>query len=740
MRLPPTNQHPARRFSFAVVGFAVATAAACDGGASADAVPPDAASADAQTPRPDAAVPGPGDATVAPSPDAAPPDARADAVLPADAMAGPDAAAMATPDAAAPATPDASPDAAPPDAAPASPDAAPAPLAPSTTLDLAAAALAGPAERTADGAVQLDPGGSLTLTVPDAALAGGPRALRLAAEVWRVEDGLLRVNDTPALVPGDADGGFAEVVHPWETDRARPLSIEAGTDRVTLTATSGSLRLFAAVLEDPRAPLPARPAPAPGAAPFVVVAPPPCVSPGCDDTPALAAALEAAPDGPVRFELDATTYTLRTPWVIRRRSTHLAGQPGTILFWAPTVAGEVAAVTFSGGGPTGPEVPLAGAHVAGTRTLALAGALPEGTTTVQLVADDFGDVPEICLGGRDVERFQRHTVHFARVVAQTPDSVTLDRPLFLDLPAEAAPRVQAVDLLAGARVTDLHFLAACPAALLADNVAPDACDVPEVTDDDGLALRHTVGAQAERVAAQAFGKFGVRVENALETRLTANHMDHPSAYGDGGRGYGLHLIRASRTLVREQTVDTCRHAIVVDFGSSDTQILGGHLSRAHLAVVDVHGEASRDTLVRGVTLEGGLTGVLVGGGGTAVHCNDGPRHHVHANHLLGNVAYGVSVSNATRHVFVTNNDVQGSAIPLAVTLGAGDVVARYNRFADSRDAPVFVDATSGPLTLHGNRFDSACGLDAVLVGGGANLPEGAVVQIDNEYCPGDAAP
>jgi hypothetical protein len=749
---------PARRH-----GFALVAAGACDGGASRSE---DAAS-DAEGARgggPDAAGSGGDAASAAPDTRIAVPDAGvADGSLTDAGATTPDAGAT-TPDAAPTPTPDATghtPDATPPptlDAAPPptldatpppTPDAAP-PLAPSIALDLgpAGARLDGPAERLPDGAIRLDPGASVTFTVPGPPpeAGTGPRVLRVAARIWRVEDGEVQVDDRRALIPGDADAPFVDVVSPWDEALDRPMLLPADAAMVTLRAAGGTLELYGVRLDDPRTPLPpgpVDPAPPPAADAFDLAAPAPCAAPACDDTPALAAALAAAPSGPVRYLFDAATYTLRTPWVIHRPDTHLAGRPGTVLRWDPAVAGEQAALTFGGGG-RGAALALAGDHVAGTRRLTLAAPLsPEADTGyVYLIADDFGEVPAICLAGRDVERFQRHIIHPARVVAGSADGleISLDRGLALDIPAGANPRVQPFTPLPGARVSDLHLLAACPAALLDDTVAPGDCDTPEVTDDDGIALRGTVGARLERVSAQAFGKFTIRVDGALETRLVGNHMDHPSHYGDGGRGYGVHVIGSGRTLIRDQSVDTCRHAVVVDFGASDTQIIGGHLARAHLAVVDVHGEASRDTLVRDVTVEGGLTGVLVGGGGTAVHCNDGPRHHLHRNRLVDNGAFGVSVSNATRQVTLTGNVVAGSAVPLSVTLGAGDVVARHNTFVDSRDAPVFVDDTSGPVRLERNTFGSACDPESVLVGGGANLPAGAVVQIDNDYCPGDPPP
>lgn len=665
---------------------------------------------DAAVAVPDAAVAVPDAAVIVPDAVVALPDAVV--VLPDASVVAPDALVVAT---------DALPDALPPP-----PDAAP-------LLDAVEFRLFTP--------IRLIAGERASLPLP--ALPGGPMVLQLRAEIWRVEDGELRVNGRPALLPGDADAAWVTVTEPWETAPDAPLVLtpEDLGAQIDIEATGGTLVIVGARLADPRVPRPAAPA---EAEPMesVAPAPAPCADPGCDDTPALAAALNGAPPGLMRFALRPGTYTLRTPWRITRPDTHLAGDPaGTTFRWDPTVAGEAAALTFAGDAPAGPALPLAGDHIAGTATLRLANPrLGPPPTFVQLVADDFGDVPEICAAGRDVERFQRHIVHTARVLAADADTLTLDRPLAMDVPAPANPRVQAVPLLTGARVTDLTLEAACPEALAVNTIAVEDCTNPEVADDDGLALTRTVGARVERVTARAFGKFSLRVDEALETRLTDNSMDHPSNYGDGGRGYGVHVIRSSRTRILGERVDTCRHAVVVDFGSSDTQLLGADLRNAQLATVDIHGEASRDTLLRGNHIVGGRYAVVVGGGGTEVHCNDGPRHHLHRNVFEGSLLTTVSVTNATRTVTVQDNVFGVAPVALAVSLGAGNVLSRDNRFEGSVAPPILVDATSGPLVLQRNTFVTTCAPEAVVLPDAARPAEAVDLRDDNLYCPDQGAP
>jgi hypothetical protein len=108
------------------------------------------------------------------------------------------------------------------------------------------------------------------------------------------------------------------VVSPWDEALDRPMLLPADAAVVTLRAAGGTLELYGVRLDDPRTPLPpgpVDPAPPPAADAFDLAAPAPCAAPACDDTPALAAALAAAPPGPVRLSL-------------RRRDVHAAHAVG----------------------------------------------------------------------------------------------------------------------------------------------------------------------------------------------------------------------------------------------------------------------------------------------------------------------------------------------------------------------------------------------------------------------------
>jgi len=460
----------------------------------------------------------------------------------------------------------------------------------------------------------------------------------------------------------------------------------------------------------------------------------PCLEADCDDGAALTRAVADAPETPLRVRLLAGRFRLRTPVVVARSNVHVEAAPDATLVWDPADASAGAAMVVRGRGPIAPEVEVVGDVSAFAWSLPLSAPLAAASPWVRLVSDDHLDVPRVCVNGRDVERFQRHTQHIARALltpndAPTP-SVELDRGIGVNLPAAARPRVAPLELLTGIRLTGLTLEALCPRAWAEPLTRTPTCDNPGVVDDDGIALTWTAGAVVEGAALRGFGAFSVSVRDAFETRVVGLKMDHPSNYGEGGRGYGLHAITAARTLVRGADVHTARHALVIDFGSSDTQLIGGLLRDTTLAPIDVHGEASRDTLIRGNDVRGGQTGILIGGGGLEVHCNDGPRHHVELNTVRGAGA-SFGVANATRNVTFRGNDVADALTHLTVAFESGEVLAVGNRFGPSSGTPVLVTSGSGPVMIERNVFEAACSeATAVVNAGGVG-----VVARENAYCP-----
>jgi len=278
----------------------------------------------------------------------------------------------------------------------------------------------------------------------------------------------------------------------------------------------------------------------------------------------------------------------------------------------------------------------------------------------------------------------------------------------------------------------MHILAACPEALESE-LRDAVCLNAEVMDDGGVLSRYTDGAEIIDVSAQAFGKFTIEVRDSLENRVVDCAMDHPAAYGGGGQGYGVHLIGASRTVVDGQAVHTARHGVVVDFGSSDSQVLDGVFSKMNQALIDVHGEASRDTLIRGNDLRDSNLGVIVGGGGRSVHCNDGPRHHVLENRVSDCSIAGVSVSDYTRTVFIRSNLLTDSSTHVIATFGAHDIQVERNVLARAGITPVTVALDdSRDVRVIRNRFEDVCGADGAYLALGAAEPP---LLEGNVYCP-----
>jgi hypothetical protein len=366
---------------------------------------------------------------------------------------------------------------------------------------------------------------------------------------------------------------------------------------------------------------------------------------------------------------------------------------------------------------------------------------------VWVTADDFGEVPPVCVGGRDVERYSRHIGRLVRVLAIERDAggdgggggggavVVVDRPLNLDVPVEANPRLVPARATRGGGVFDLHLEGNCPQAADVVTFTDAPCTNPAVIGHDGLFFEWADGAVAERVSATAIGKFSVVVQRSVDVRLYGCSMHHPAAYGDGGEGYGVHLIFTGRTLVRDERVEVARHGVVIDFGSTDAQVIDGWFRTMNQALIDVHGEASYDTLIRGNDLAGATLGVIVGGGGRTVHCNDGPRHHVEHNTIAEAGLAAVTISDYTREVYVRGNRLESSATGVTAAFGARDIVVEHNRFGAVTLGltPVLtINADSGGLLARRNLFERHCSPAAAASGLlGAEAP----VLADNVYCP-----
>jgi hypothetical protein len=620
-------------------------------------------------------------------------------------------------------------DAGPPDATPdAMADAAPQPDMMPFDPPPPGPAIEGEGARLPDGITPV--GEAIMWTLP--ADWEGPRAVQVEALLWRWEDGQVQVQFDAAppvagLILGDADAGWRFI---RATVDAPPLEVPANTRQITIQAQGGPIGLSRARLAHP---LDIEPPIETGEQPPAdhVIAPMPC-GPACDDGADLTVALAEAPaDGWVEVQL-AGTYHLQTPWQIRRDRVRVVGADAR-LEWDPLEEAPRAAIDVRGGGPQGPRLPIEGAIANGQRRFVVTP--PEGWTPrwVRIVADDFGHIPRNCVDGRDQEQYQRHMSQLVEVLAQAPVDdgrveVLVDRPVFLDIPAEANPAIQAVELRAQVHLADLHLLAACPQALESDRFRRAACDNPAVIEDDGLAFHWTVDSRADRVLGQGFGKFTINATHALRTRITDCRMDHPSDYGEGGKGYGVHLITASRSVVRGSDVRQARHGVVVDFGSSDSQVLDGVFSAMNQAFIDVHGEASRDTLIRGNRMFDGPLGVIVGGGGNIAHCNDGPRHHVHQNHTTDISNSAVTVFDETREVYVRDNDLTATLIGAAVAFDSearleGNIV---------RQARLGVQAAAGGrVFLRDNVFTDACSPEDV----GLSAQGEIIFEEGNRFCP-----
>ena len=315
-----------------------------------------------------------------------------------------------------------------------------------------------PGRESAAGRV-LDADGALTWA--DRADAWtGPAALYVKAAAWRVEDGRITVQIGDGTYEGElaahADGGWFVFRTSWLDGggdgygadwRPPPVRIEPPSApwSLSLSAAEGGLAIYGARLAPPSAEAPvwvaSRVDPAVGA-PVVSVAP--CGDAStCDDAANIREAIGSAPPGPVEIELAAGQYVLRTAVVIERDDVALVGQgmEATTLLWDPDGAAR-AAIAFQGAG-SGEEWPLSAPFEAGARRFEVpeGGEAFEAMPYVWLTADDYGEIPALCRGGRDVERYNRHIAHLARRIGGDGATVEMDRALHLDLRCPPSTRL-----------------------------------------------------------------------------------------------------------------------------------------------------------------------------------------------------------------------------------------------------------------------------------------------------------
>jgi hypothetical protein len=623
------------------------------------------------------------------------------------------------------------------------------PLLPPIRLRASEATATGRHTPLSDARVILDPNGQLEWRYPPN--MGGERVIIFQAVIWRLEDGLMEIqvdDEThPAMVRGDGTGRPAVAQLPddaWTLEGAGVdaevppvyVTLNDAGGRIMLRAVGGSVVIDGIHLRDGRDTEVAHSHPEPWT-PTDTLQYAPCEDPGCDDGVELTRLIAESPVERLQIDLVGARYHLRTSIRIERSWVRLKGPQTasqTVLFWDPLMgSGRRGAVEAFGPGLVGQPLTLRAELARGERRFIVEGDVPPDLRWVRITTDDFGDVPPVCVNGRDVERYHRHQRQLARVLSVDGQNIVLDRPVALDAPIAANPRLIPAELLEGVEVINLRIEANCPEAIR-DSFDEAACTNTEVLDDDGVMMVWTLQGRLDRVSGQGFGKFTIQATDALETLITDCEMSYPAAYGSGGQGYGVHLIGASRSLVIGERVNHARHGVVVDFGSSDSQVLDSEMSDMNQALVDVHGESSRDTLIRGNTLTGATVGVTVGGGGRAVHCNDEPRHHIERNRITDCSLAGVSVADYTREVTVRFNQMDDCSTFVSATFGARDIDVERNVFGDAAITPITVALTdSGGVRVTRNVFEATCGPeDAFLALGDAEPP----VLRDNQFsCP-----
>ena len=446
-----------------------------------------------------------------------------------------------------------------------------------------------------------------------------------------------------------------------------------------------------------------------------------------------------ATGAPVEIRLPSEEYHAQSSVIINRSGISLKGASlvsPPIWKWSPREnSGQTWPFIFRGLGNVGPGLNVIDGIEYGQRHIRVNQILDEQPTWLRLSSDDFGDIPQICINGRDIERRNRHQRQLFKVLEMSTDNghslITLDRPIFISIPIDATPIMTPVSLLTENQISQIDIQADCIASQ-SNRFEQANCQNQEVIDDGAVLSLYTDGLKMNGLSATGFGKFTYEIRDSLHNVVENSRMHHPSAYGSGGQGYGVHLIGASRTVISNLEVNHARHGVVVDFGSSDSQILNGTFFDMNQALLDVHGEASRDTLIRGNNLEQSSIGVIIGGGGRTVHCNDGPRHHVQFNHI-SECGIAILVSDETEKTYIRSNHLTNNGTHIGSAFGAHDIKVERNQLKNAmiKAISVMFEGTKNMLVKR-NLFQGHCSPDeSLLQVNGAERPE----FIDNIWCP-----
>ena len=98
-------------------------------------------------------------------------------------------------------------------------------------------------------------------------------------------------------------------------------------------------------------------------------------------------------------------------------------------------------------------------------------------------------------------------------------------------------------------------------------------------------------------------------------------------------------------------------------------------------------------------------GVIIGGGGRTVHCNDGPRHHVQLSEIR-DCGMGVSVSDYTAQSYIRSNTLSNNSSHIVAAFGAHEVTVERN---DMRNAAINPTVAVTPKrSYHHNHITSDC--------------------------------
>lgn len=207
--------------------------------------------------------------------------------------------------------------------------------------------------------------------------------------------------------------------------------------------------------------------------------------------------------------------------------------------------------------------------------------------------------------------------------------------------------------------------------------------------------------QMTNVHLSGFTRGGLRLDWSKGCVIADNDSSHARWFGGGGEGYGFNMHRSHDNLFERNHSTVTRHAFVVNYGNSGNLLRNNVMSHSTLAAIDIHGEYNYDNhVLENEISNAGDMGIVVGGGGSTVHYNDGPGNVIERNTIVDSDR-GVAVRDETHDTFVIGNIIRNTRRDGILVIGPSHrVVIAGNYIEMPRTYGIYVHGDEA--TIKGN--------------------------------------